>query len=282
MNFYKSVFISVFISWLAGVSLYALIETVRGIEPLLSWMGLALSALAPLVFFINAFLFKSPRTSRFPIEYSALSGLGVAITMAMSYRHQQAAGVIHVWAGFTLVGWLLYLRWYSIFRHRDSLVLRVGSPLPDFRLENLQGHVVSSQSFMASPHLLIFYRGNWCPFCTAQIEELGNVYKKLESLGLKVVLISPQSNEKSQSLALKFKVPMVFLRDRNGNAAKLLGIDHPWGTPMGLQLLGYGSDSVLPTVILTNDEGRIIYSDQTDNYRVRPDPKSFEVVMNAL
>jgi peroxiredoxin len=276
----KSIFISALVSWLAVVSIYAIVQVLRGAEPLLSWLGLALSAFGPLVFFIKAFLFKSPRTSRHPVEFSILSGLGLVITMAMSYRFGQAAGSIHAWAGFTLLTWLVYLRWYSVFRGRDARALSVGSALPEFRLESLQGHTVSSESFKAKPHLLLFYRGNWCPFCTAQIEELAAGYKRLEESGVTVVLISSQSIKKNQSLASKFDVPMVFLRDRNNTAAKQLGIDHKWGTPMGLQLLGYASDTVLPTVILTNSEGNIVFSDQTDNYRVRPDPQTFESLLN--
>jgi len=253
------------------VSLYALTQIVRGMEPLLSWLGLGLSAVAPLAFFIKAFLFKSARTPRHPLEYSILSGLGLVLTMAMSYRYGQAAGAIHFWAGSSLLGWLVYLRWYSVLRGRDSQALKPGSSLPDFQLENLDGHVVSSEGFKAKPHLLLFYRGNWCPFCTAQIEEIVKEYKKLDEAGYSVVLISPQSIGKNQALASRFDVPVVFLRDRNNAAARQLGILHPWGTPMGLQLLGYESDTVLPTIVVTDDHGQITYSDQTDNYRVRPE-----------
>jgi peroxiredoxin len=279
LNLLKSVFISAFISWLVMVSLYAFIQLASGTEPLLSWLGLALTAFAPLVFFIKAFLFKSPRTARHPIEYSILSGLGLAVCMAMSFRYEQAAGMIHVWSGFTLILWIVYLRWYSVFHGRNAEALKVGSPLPDFQLETLDGHTVSSESFKARPHLLLFYRGNWCPFCTAQIEELATAYKRLEKSGVNVVLISPQSIKHNQSLAARFDIPMVFLRDRDNSAAKQLGIVHKWGTPMGLQLLGYESDSVLPTIILTDSKGQITFSDQTDNYRVRPDPTAFEALL---
>jgi hypothetical protein len=74
---------------------------------------------------------------------------------------------------------------------------------------------------------------------------------------------------------------MVFLRDPNSIAAKQLGILHKWGTPMGMQLLGYDSDTVMPTVILTDTQGQIIFSDQTDNYRVRPEPAVIEALLRA-
>ena len=281
MNLLKSLYISTFITWLTVVSVYAFIQIIRGTEPLLSWAGLALAAFAPLAFFIKAFLFKSPRTPRHPVEYSSLCGLGLVMTIAISFRYGQAAGAIHVWAGITLLAWLIYLRWYSVFRSRDTRLLKVGSQLPEFSLESLDGTTVSSRDFMTGPHLLLFYRGNWCPFCTAQIEELAASYQRLEKMGLTVVLISPQPIEKNQQMAARFQIPMIFLRDPGGMAAKQLGIMHEWGTPMGLQILGYESDSVLPTLLITDAKGSIIFSDQTDNYRVRPELADIEGLWTA-
>jgi len=281
LNLLKSLYISTFITWLTVVSVYAFIQIIRGTEPLLSWAGLALAAFAPLAFFIKAFLFKSPRTPRHPVEYSSLCGLGLVMTIAISFRYGQAAGAIHVWAGITLLAWLIYLRWYSVFRSRDTRLLKVGSQLPEFSLESLDGTTVSSRDFMTGPHLLLFYRGNWCPFCTAQIEELAASYQRLEKMGLTVVLISPQPIEKNQQMAARFQIPMIFLRDPGGMAAKQLGIMHEWGTPMGLQILGYESDSVLPTLLITDAKGSIIFSDQTDNYRVRPELADIEGLWTA-
>jgi hypothetical protein len=37
----------------------------------------------------------------------------------------------------------------------------------------------------------------------------------------------------------------------------------------------------MPTVIIVDGEGRILYTDQTDNYRVRPEPDVFFRVLAA-
>lgn len=116
MNLLKSIFISIFVTWLTLVSLYAFAKLLSGTEPLLAWLGLALTTFAPLAFFLKAFLFKSPRTPRHPVEYSIVSGLGLAMTMAMSFRYGEAAGYIHILAGITLIGWFIYLRWYRGFK----------------------------------------------------------------------------------------------------------------------------------------------------------------------
>jgi peroxiredoxin len=100
-------------------------------------------------------------------------------------------------------------------------------------------------------------------------------------MGLTVVLISPQPLEKNQGIAARFQIPMIFMRDPEGKAAKQLGIQHEWGTPMGLQILGYESDSVLPTMLISDAKGYIIFSDQTDNYRVRPELVDIEGLLRT-
>ena len=59
MNLLKSFYISTFVTWLAVMSIFAFIQIARGAEPALSWLGLALSAFAPLTFFIKAFLINA-------------------------------------------------------------------------------------------------------------------------------------------------------------------------------------------------------------------------------
>lgn len=68
---------------------------------------------------------------------------------------------------------------------------------------------------------------------------------------------------------------MNFLVDKGNKAADRLQIKAEGGLPMGLQALGYDSDTVMPTVVMTDNKGEIIFADLTDNYRVRPEPEDF-------
>lgn len=69
------------------------------------------------------------------------------------------------------------------------------------------------------------------------------------------------------------------MQDAGNEAAKTLGIDARFGTPMGMQAFGYDSHTVLPTVIITDASGLVIWTDETDNYRVRPDPETYLKVL---
>ena len=97
-----------------------------------------------------------------------------------------------------------------------------------------------------------------------------------------MVLISPQPHGYSKSLAEKYKLNFKFLTDVNNKVAKQLNIFAKNGIPTGFQALGYDIDTVLPTVIITDINGKIVFADLTNNYRVRPEPETFLKVIDTI
>ncbi|GAA4279130.1 peroxiredoxin family protein [Aquimarina mytili] len=179
------------------------------------------------------------------------------------------------------LGWVLYIKWYSTFKGRKSnQMIKVGNQLPDFELQDSKKNNVNVSKFVGNPSIFMFYRGNWCPLCMAQIKEIASQYKELEKRNVNMVLISPQPHKYTQSLANKFDVNFNFLVDQGNKVAKQLDILSKNGIPMGFQTLGYDSDTVLPTIIITDKQGKIIFADLTDNYRVRPEPETFLKILD--
>ncbi|HEY8218523.1 MAG TPA: hypothetical protein VIF86_00335 [Methylobacter sp.] len=70
-----------------------------------------------------------------------------------------------------------------------------------------------------------------------------------------------------------------FISDKGNAAARALGIAQAHGLPMGMQIMGYDSETVLPTVIITGKGGKIIWTYETDNYRIRPEPDVYLEVL---
>jgi peroxiredoxin len=112
----------------------------------------------------------------------------------------------------------------------------------------------------------------------AQVQEIVDRYQDLQTLGVKVLMISPQSDEYTQRLAAKFDVPVEFLVDEGNAFAREIGIAVANGVPLGVPG-SFDPETVMPTLIVTNAIGTIIFSDQTDNYRVRPDPDVFLAIL---
>ena len=269
-QFLKSLFISTYpVLCLIGVAI-ALDKLLYGNYS--SAVGLLLVSVPMLVFLATLFLTDIARTDADLLPYSVLVGFG---TLLLSYAIVFDEADQIVGFGFVLaIGWLLYLRWYSVFKGRSARAIKQGKPLPDFTLEDVNGHLVRSESLLAKKSIWLFYRGNWCPLCMTQIKELVSAYKTLESQGIQTILISPQPHSMTQKLAQKYMVDFKFLVDKDNIVAKQLGIFSKNGLPMGFQVFGYGSDTVMPTVILTDDNGAIIHSDLSANYRVRPEPET--------
>lgn len=180
-----------------------------------------------------------------------------------------------------LLGWLAYVFWYSRFGKRTSTILQTGKFLPGFDLENVNRQKINTSAFKGNPNIFMFYRGNWCPLCMAQIKEIAGQYKELERRGVNMNLISPQPHKFTKGLAKKYSVNFNFLVDVNNKAAKKLGIFHKNGLPFGMQVLGYATDTVMPTIIITDKNGKILFADLTDNYRVRPEPETFLQILDG-
>jgi len=277
----RSIFVPSYYGFVSVVAVYAGVELLRGMQPWAAWLGLFICTAAPALFFTSALLFPKPRTARHPVEFSLVCGLGLVITMVFNWRYGDASGAIHIWAGACLLGWLVYLRWYSVFPNRNAKDLVKGQTLPEFELMSESGQTFTSSELTGKPHVLVFYRGNWCPFCTAQISELADQYQTLNDMGVDILLISSQPQSHNTRLAARFEAPMRFMRDTDNQAAKTLGIAAPWGTPMGMQLLGYPSETSLPTVIITDSAGRLLWTHQTDNYRLRPEPETYIKILQS-
>lgn len=235
-----------------------------------AWLGAFLSVLPAGYFFSKVFAGKKARTNANLPSVWLIGALGAVLAIALPADSLLPAVYA---AGVGFVGGLLYVFWYSRLGDRSSNLLSVGKPLPDFQLQDGEGNPVDSASMRQQPSLLLFFRGNWCPLCMAQIGEIADQYKALDARGVKIYLVSPQSEENTQQLAARFDVPMNFLIDQGSEAARKLGIIHEQGLPVGVP--GYDKDTIMPTALLTDAKGNILFADLTDNYRVRPEPEAF-------
>jgi len=272
-NLLKSFYISFYVSALLAASLHIGTELLTA--PSIFWAGAAISIWPALLFFIRLFIAPIARTSPNLNRLIACAGLGLIVGV-LSYDNNAEAIWFYLYnSALGVAGSVLYIYWYSRLGRINSAELANGATLPPFQLKSADGTMWDSSDAKNYPALMLFFRGNWCPLCMAQIKEIASLYQQLDRMGIKVLLVSPQPEKHTQSLASKFNVNFTFLVDENGAVAKRLGIDAKQGTPKGMEVLGYESDTVLPTAIALDSAGKIIWTDQTDNYRVRPEPEMF-------
>ena len=227
------------------------------------WWGVTVVALGQFLLFGLISLKRWRNLNAAPALVVGAAGVGVALT--------QGAGAIALsLAAFALL--LTYVFWYSRNGRKPSTSLTVGSAFPELAFTDLAGTTVTSSAWVGTPTILLFYRGTWCPLCNVQVRELADGYREIASLGAQVVLVSPQPAAESAALAARFDAPMTFLVDVDNASANALGIQHPGGAPVGVAKEG---ETVLPTAVVLDAAGVILFAHETDNYRFRPDPALF-------
>lgn len=270
----KSLFISAFPTFLALAAAFSGWQIAEN-QFVIANIFVLIAVVPFLLFLAVAFgLTNIARTSESP-WYFFVSPI-VGSVGAMYLLMNQQAEWLHVALSVAgLVGSFIYVYWYSVFGREQNDILEVGKTLPEFELFDENRNAVSSKEISQQPALLMFYRGNWCPLCMAQIKEVAATYKEMEKRGIKVYMISPQSHKNTAELASRFDVNFNFLVDKDNQAAERLKIKAENGLPMGLQAMGYDSDVPMPTVVMLDANGKIIFADLTDNYRVRPEPQDF-------
>lgn len=147
-----------------------------------------------------------------------------------------------------------------------------GQPIPDFTATDERGNPVRATDLAGSPTVMLFVRGSWCPFCTAQVEELTRFYKDIVDLGGKIILVTPKPLETTRRVAEFFEVEFEFWLDESLAVAKQLDLLHATGVPE--DYLGeYGRDTVWPTALVIDAAGIVRFIELSKRIVDRPDPR---------
>jgi peroxiredoxin len=152
-------------------------------------------------------------------------------------------------------------------------VLRRGQPLPDFHAVDENGDPVRSTQLHGTAAVILFVRGNWCPFCSSQVENLTVHYKDIIDLGARLILVTPKPLETTKRVAKFFEVEFEFWLDDDLTVAKQLGLLLESGVPKDHRK-EYGDDTVWPTALVVDPNGIIRYTELSKFIADRPNPKT--------
>ena len=161
---------------------------------------------------------------------------------------------------------------------RMPAILRPGSLLPDFQACDEAGNPLRSATLRGTPVVMLFVRGNWCPFCSAQVRDLTGYYKDITDLGARLILVTPKPLETTRRVAGFFDVEFEFWLDSDLGIARKLGLLHVAGVPKSYDR-EYGRDTVWPTSLVVDADGIIRYTELSKHISDRPDP---EVLLEKL
>jgi peroxiredoxin len=183
-------------------------------------------------------------------------------------------------AGYGIIFWYACL--IGDYKREQATALRVGNPFPEIPLETLDGEAVTSADFSGARTLIVFFRGNFCTLCVAQLKEIRARAGRLADASVNVKFISNQPVSKSKALADRLDLPNHFeiLYDRDLRAAAVLSIVDFGGTPAAMT--DFPRDTVMATAVCLDTKSRIIYAHEPQNYRRRPHPDTLVAVFDGL
>ena len=171
--------------------------------------------------------------------------------------------------------------------------LKQGDHIPEFMLPNAEGRLVRSSDLLGQPLVISFYRGMWCPYCSAELNVLAAASPRLQAAGARVVAITPEVGG----------VPLKTKKERDLDFEILCDVDNGVAMEFGLMFrvpddiqpgyvtldfklpLFYGNDSwMLPiaaTYVVTSD-GEIAFAYVNPEYRERFDPEGLLSIVSKL
>ena len=159
--------------------------------------------------------------------------------------------------------------------------LRPGQPLPDFRAVDEEGNSVQSSDLKGAPAVLLFVRGNWCPFCSKQVANLTKYYKEITAGGARLILVTPKPLETTRRVAEFFEVEFEFWLDEALAAVRQLGLVQTGGVPKDYRS-EYGDDTLWPTSMVVDGDGVIRHTELSRFIADRPNPERLLDVVREI
>lgn len=99
-----------------------------------------------------------------------------------------------------------------------------GSQAPDFTLPSDTGRLVSLSDLLdGGPLVLVFVRGAWCPFCSAQIAALAETADEFAAAGIGIAIVTPEIGGRAKALSRESGAPFAVLADVDMGVALAFG-----------------------------------------------------------
>ena len=174
----------------------------------------------------------------------------------------------------------------------NSEHLIVGETAPQILGVDQNGKEINSSEILKDHMILVvFYRGNWCPHCKKHLKSLQEHLKEFTKKGVYVMVISPETIEKTKETQKKLKTSFSIIHDKDNkimNDYKVAFEVNEENVPNYFNLItkkiaayNVENNNVLPVpaTYLIGQDGKIIYVQYDPDYKNRSD---FNEILKTL
>jgi len=149
--------------------------------------------------------------------------------------------------------------------------LDVGQKITYFELPDQQDYPWSlSGQLEMGPVMLIFYSGDWSPYCNGQLASYARKIEEFEKRGAQIAGISVDSPSNNASMVGKLLLPFPLLSDPEGELARLYGL---WNEEEGV---------AMPSIVIVDQSGEVRYLYSGTDVADRPRDEEVLAALDGL
>lgn len=158
---------------------------------------------------------------------------------------------------------------------------RVNEKAPDFTAKDQNGQKIKlSSELKKGPAVIVFYRGQWCPYCNRQLKKLEDSLSFIKEKGATLIAITPEKPENitktiektkatypivyDEGLKIMRQYDVVFALDSSVIARyKQFGIDFKEANGIN------GANLPVPALYIIDRSGKIVFRHFDPDYKQR-------------
>jgi peroxiredoxin len=170
----------------------------------------------------------------------------------------------------------------AAFAQNNPKGLAVNTTAPDFTAKDQNGqefHLKSS--LQKGPVLLVFYRGQWCPFCNKELKSLEDSLSLITGKGATLVAVTPELEVNVTKTITKTGAKYPILHDEDLKIMKSYDVAYPVDSVWTARYMKFGVDIAknngsngnnlpVPAVYVIDRKGVIVYRFFEPDFRIRP------------
>ena len=120
-----------------------------------------------------------------------------------------------------LLSFIFLLLAFSSFAQEKPEGLFINSKAPDFKAKDQNGVDINLKDIRKKgPVVIIFYRGNWCPYCNKELTRLQDSLQLITEKGAQVIAVTPEASEGIGKTIEKTKASFSIVHDEEMKIAK--------------------------------------------------------------
>ncbi len=163
--------------------------------------------------------------------------------------------------------------------------LFIRSKAPDFKATDQNDKEIRLKDLLKEGKVvLVFYRGQWCPYCNRQLSALQDSLQFILDKGATLLAVSPEKSEMVEKTIEKTKAEYSVLHDKDLKIMKAykVAFEVPENTVTRYRNAGLdleklngenGANLPVPAVYIIDKESTITYRFFDENYKKRPSVK---------